>query len=116
MHTSERCLILLHVTSTPVIEHCSRLIFTPDPFIDPFTATGNVNSINKLDALADFNWVLPGQSPHWRKMSAKENGEMMMNLEVLGVLEGDSVAEGERLERILGMLVPKEESWSDETT
>lgn len=78
MHTSSESTILLHVTSVPVIEHCTGLIFgqypsmtTPPPQPGATIPPGHA-LVSRLDELADFDWVRGGPSPNWRKMDDED--------------------------------------------
>jgi hypothetical protein len=77
MHTSSESTILLHVTSVPVIEHCTGLTFGQYPSMTSPRQPGTTIPpghalVSRLDELADFDWVRGGPSPNWRKMDDED--------------------------------------------
>ncbi|KAK1923100.1 tubulin binding cofactor C-domain-containing protein [Papiliotrema laurentii] len=68
MHTSSHCVVRLHVSSVPVIEHCTDLTFGPYPSCLGIPVDGP----NNVDRVADFDWVRPGPSPNWRLQAEQE--------------------------------------------
>lgn len=64
MHATTNTDLYLHVGSMPVIEQCTRIRIAPYPFeiLTPDTRE------SQHFAVQDFDWILPGQSPHWSRM------------------------------------------------
>lgn len=113
MHTSQRCKVYLHVTSAPVIEHSTALMFAPYPStlahqpvsrkgVSCCRKTDSQTGVSRLTELADFDWVRGGQSPNWRRMSEDEekDGE-----DVVRQLEG-----GADVQSLLERLLPASDS------
>lgn len=56
LHSSSDSVLLLHVASLPVIEHCERVRFGAYPFF---------SGASRHEEVQDFDWVRSGPSPHW---------------------------------------------------
>lgn len=79
MHNSTNTRVFLHATSDPIIEDCTDISFSSNPFI---TSNDTTSSLN----VQDFNWLKQIQSPNWRMV---ENSKIddVQNL----LISGDNV-------------------------
>lgn len=78
MHSSNKCDIYLHVTSTGIIEDSSNIRVAPYNFlyedIDKHFAVSSLDTkTNNWDKLNDFNWLAADiQSPNWSVLDQKQ--------------------------------------------
>lgn len=71
IHSSTHTTILLHVQSTPIIEHSSSLYIGAFPtHID----LSGKESVSKHDQVQDFDWVRGGKSPNWTALGSTASG------------------------------------------
>ncbi|KAI9637031.1 putative tubulin folding cofactor C [Dioszegia hungarica] len=88
IHSSRSTTILLHVPSTPIIEHCSALAFGPYPlFLQQPEYTSKHHDVQ------DFDWVREGKSPNWAVLDPSNEAFAERDAEAIsGLGDGDGDA------------------------
>ncbi|KAL8804736.1 MAG: hypothetical protein Q9200_005704 [Gallowayella weberi] len=64
MHECRNCDVYLLCSSNPIIEHCSKMRFSPMPDVLGIRAPEGIQK-NLWDQVKDFNWLKAGDSPNW---------------------------------------------------
>lgn len=63
MHDSERCTVLLHSGTNPIIEHCTDISFGEYP--EELMGDDDFE-VPQVIQVQDFDWLRPEPSPNWR--------------------------------------------------
>jgi len=76
-HGSTDTDIYLRVRARAIIEDCDRIRFAPYVWDHPLSqklheATSMDPSLERFDAVDDFNWLIPSPSPHWTIIPQEE--------------------------------------------
>ncbi|KAH7101674.1 TBCC-domain-containing protein [Auriculariales sp. MPI-PUGE-AT-0066] len=87
MHKTTDTDVHLHISSMPVIEHCTGIRFTAYPFGDPSASA----TPSQHFTVQDFDWILPEPSPNWTRMDDSKGGlfdkSALMNISDASMLE-----------------------------